>query len=43
MLGRSRLGWLNGVKVALSIRGMTGVAARQCMKERKELRWGICI
>ena len=29
VLGRSRLGWMNGVKVALGNRGMTVEAARQ--------------
>ena len=36
--GRSRLGWMDGVKVALSNRGMTVEAARQCAKNRKEWR-----
>ena len=36
--GRPRLGWMNGVKVALGNRGMTVEAARQCMKELKEWR-----
>ena len=35
---RPRLGWMDGVKVALSNRGMTVEAARQCVKDRKELR-----
>ena len=34
--GRPRLGWMDGVKVALGNRGMTVEAARQCAKERKE-------
>ena len=33
---RPRLGWMDGVKVALGIRGMTVEAARQCAKDRKE-------
>ena len=36
--GRSRLGWMDGVKVALGNRGMTVEAARQCVKDRKEWR-----
>ena len=36
--GRGRLGWMNGVKVALGNRGMTVEAARQCAKDRKEWR-----
>ena len=36
--GRPRLGWMDGVKVALSNRGMTVEAARQCAKDRKEWR-----
>ena len=36
--GRSRLGWMDGVKVALGDRGMTVEAARQCAKDRKEWR-----
>ena len=35
--GRQRLGWMDGVK-ALGNRGMTVKAARQCAKDRKELR-----
>ena len=34
--GRPRLGWMDGVKVALGKRGMTVEAARQCAKDRKE-------
>ena len=34
--GRLRLGWIHGVKVTLSNRGMTVEAARQCAKDRKE-------
>ena len=36
--GRPRLGWMDGVKVALGNRGMTVDAARQCAKDRKEWR-----
>ena len=36
--GRPRLGWMDGVKVALGNRGMTVKAARQCSKDRKEWR-----
>ena len=36
--GRPRLGWIDGVKVALGNRGMTVEAARQCAKDRKEWR-----
>ena len=36
--GRPRLGWMDGVKVALGNRGMTVEAARQCGKDRKEWR-----
>ena len=37
--GRPRLGWVDGVKVALGNRGMTVEAARQCaMEDRKEWR-----
>ena len=36
--GRQRLGWMDGVKVALGNRGMTVEAARQCAKERQEWR-----
>ena len=35
---RPRLGWMDGVKVALGNRGMTAEAARQCAKDRKEWR-----
>ena len=35
--GRLRLGWMDGVKMALSNRGMTVEAARQCAKEWKAL------
>ena len=34
----TRLGWMDGVKVALGNRGMTVEAARQCAKDRKEWR-----
>ena len=34
--GRPRLGWMDGVKVALGNRGMTVEAARQCSKDRNE-------
>ena len=36
--GRPRLGWMDGVKVALCNRGVTVEAARQCAKDRKEWR-----
>ena len=36
--GRPRLGWMDGVKVALGNRGMTMEAARQCAKDREEWR-----
>ena len=36
--GRPRLGWMDGVKVALGNRGITVEAARQCAKDRKEWR-----
>ena len=35
VLGRPRLGWMDGVKVALCNRGMTVEAARQCTKTGK--------
>ena len=35
---RPRLGWMDGVKVALGNRGITVEAARQCAKDRKEFR-----
>ena len=38
VLGRPRLGWMDGVKVALGNRGMTMEAALQCAKDRKEWR-----
>ena len=34
--GRPRLGWMDGVKMALGSKGMTVEAARQCSKDRKE-------
>ena len=36
--GRPRLGWMDGVKVALGNKGIKVEAARQCAKDRKELR-----
>ena len=36
--GRQRLGWMDGVKVALGNRGMTVEAARQYAKDRKAWR-----
>ena len=39
--GRPRLGWMDGVKVALGNRGMTVEAARQCTKDRKA--WGALV
>ena len=36
VLGRPRLGWMDGVKVALGNRGITVEAARQCVKDSKE-------
>ena len=36
--GRPRLGWTDGVMVALGNRGMTVEAARQCAKDQKEWR-----
>ena len=36
--GRPRLGWMNGVKVALGNNAMTVEAARQRAKDRKEWR-----
>ena len=35
--GRSRLGWMDGVKVALGNRGMMVEAVRQCAKDRRTL------
>ena len=36
--GRPRLGWMDGVKVALGNRGMMVEAERQCEKDRKDGR-----
>ena len=36
--GRLRLGWMDGVKVALGSRGMKGKAAQQCAEDWKEWR-----
>ena len=36
--GRPRLGWMDGVKVALGNREITVQATRQCVKDRKEWR-----
>ena len=36
--GRPSLGCMDGVKVALGNKGMSGEAARQCAKDRKEWR-----
>ena len=36
--GRQRLGWMDGVKMALGSRGMTVEAVRQCAKDKKEWR-----
>ena len=33
--GRPRLGWMDGLKVALGNKGMTDEAARQCAKDRE--------
>ena len=38
VLGRPRLGWMDGVKVALGNRGKTMEATRQWAKDRKEWR-----
>ena len=35
---RPRLGWMDGMKVALGNRGITVAAARQSAKDRKEWR-----
>ena len=37
VLGRPRLGWMDGVKVALGSRGMTVKAVRQCANDR--IKW----
>ena len=36
--GSPRLGWMDGVKVALGNKGMTVESAHQCAKDRKEWR-----
>ena len=36
--GRLRLGWMDGVTVALGNRGMTVDTAHQCAKDRKKWR-----
>ena len=36
--GRPRLGWMDGVKLALGNRRMTVEAAPQCAEDRKEFR-----
>ena len=36
--GRPRLGWMDGVKVALGNRGVMVEAARQCAEDQKEWR-----
>ena len=36
--GRPRLGWMDGVMVALGNTGMTVESARHCAKDRKEWR-----
>ena len=36
--GRPRLGWMDGVKLALGNGGMTAEAERQWAKDRKEWR-----
>ena len=45
--GRPRLGWMDGVKVALGDRGITVEAERQCPKDGKEWRvldsWCRCL
>ena len=35
MRGRPRLGWMDGVKVAMGDKGVTAEAARQYAKDRK--------
>ena len=35
--GRPRLGWMDGVKVALGNRGMAVEAGRQCVKDGRAL------
>ena len=34
--GRPSFGWMDGVKVAMSGRGLTVEAAQQCTKDRKQ-------
>ena len=34
--GRPKLGWMDGVEVALGTRGMTVEDTRQCTNDRKE-------
>ena len=41
--GRPRLGWMDGVKVALGNRAMTVEAAQQCAIDRKEWRAPVCM
>ena len=36
--GRPRLGWMDGLKMAIGISGMMVEAARQCAKDMKEWR-----
>ena len=36
--GRPRLGWMDGVKVALGNKGMTMEATQQCAKDQEEWR-----
>ena len=42
--GRQRLGWMDGVKVALGNRGVTVEAGQQYEKDREQWRaqWCIC-
>ena len=35
--GRPRLGWMDGLKVAVGNRGMTVEAARECAKDQKSV------
>ena len=35
--GRKRIGWMDGVKMALGNRGMMAETARQCVKDRRAL------
>ena len=41
--GRPRISWMNGVKVALSSRGMTVEAARQGPKDKEWRYWCIAV